>query len=381
MTTRVTVLSTAAMAVSMLQLFVLGALGPVLVTESGVARWQLGVLVAAGFGVAALLSLPVGALVDRIGPRRSLVGLFALSAGALAVLAVARSPWWVAAGVALGGVPQALANPATNKLIMASVGPAERGAVTGWKQSGVQLGAFVAGVPLAGVASVVDWRWGVAVLAALCLVGALVSARLPVGAAPGAARGPVGGVGDRVAALAGFSLALGFGLASVNTYFALYGVDRLGLAAPVAAWLIAVMGVLGIAGRVVWSGAAGRAADPASVLPRLALGAAGSVGLVLAAEWASWLVWVGAVGIGVFAVSGNAVSMVAVMRAVPQRAAGRAAAVASSGFFGGFALGPPVTGLVVQHAGYPWLWGVVGVAFLVSAAVAVWMARRTAVGT
>ncbi|MEU4806147.1 MFS transporter [Actinosynnema sp. NPDC023587] len=379
MKTKVAVLSTAAMAVSMLQLFVLGALGPVLVAGSGLARWQLGVLVAAGFGVAALLSLPVGALVDRIGPKRGLVWLFALSAVSLGVLAVARSPWWVAVGVALGGVPQALANPATNKLVLAAVEPAARGSVTGWKQSGVQLGAFVAGVPLAGAAAVVDWRWGVAVLAVLCLVGAAVAARLPVGVPPRKAGGPVGGVGDRVAVLAGFSLALGFGLASVNTYFALYGVDRLGLAAPVAAWLIAVMGVLGIAGRVVWSGAAGRADDPAAVLPWLALGAAGSVGLVAAAEWWPWSVWLGAVGIGVFAVSGNAVSMVAVMRAVPQRAAGRAAAVASAGFFGGFALGPPVTGLVVQHAGYGWLWSAVGSAFLVSAAVAVRVTRRTAV--
>ncbi|GHH27859.1 MFS transporter [Lentzea cavernae] len=373
-----TAVSTAAMAVSMLQLFVLGALGPVLIAELGVAEWQLGALVAAGFGVAAVLSLPAGALVDRIGPQRGLVGLFLVSAVALTVLAVAGSAWWIAAGVALGGIPQALANPATNKVIMAAVAPEHRGPVTGWKQSGVQLGAFVAGVPLAGAAAVVDWRWGVGVLAVLCVAGAVASARLAVPVPP-ARSGPAGVVGQRVRALAAFSVALGFGLASVNTFFALYGVQRLDLSAPVAAWLLAVMGLAGIAGRVWWSGAAGRADDPAAVLPSLGLGAVVSVAVVALADGAHWLVWFGAAGIGVFAVSGNAVSMVAVMRAVPQKLAGRAAAVASAGFFGGFAAGPPVTGLVVSRAGYTWLWVVVGVAFAVATGIAFLVTRRTEV--
>ncbi|MCP2268130.1 putative arabinose efflux permease, MFS family [Actinokineospora diospyrosa] len=369
-----TVVSTAAMAVSMLPLFVLGALGPVLVAEFGLAQWHLGALVAGGFGVAAVLSLPAGALVDRVGAGRSLVGLFVVGAAVLGVIVVAPSAWVVAVGVALGGVPQALANPATNKVILAVVEPAHRGRVTGWKQSGVQVGAFVAGVPLAAIASIVDWRWGVAALALLCLAVAPV-ARMPVPHSPPKAGG--GELGSRVPALAVFSLALGFGLASVNTYFVLYGVDRLGLSAPVAAWLIAVMGVLGIAGRVLWSGAAGRADDSASVLPVLALGAAGSIAVVAVADALPWLVWVGAVGVGVFAVSGNAVSMVAVMRAVPPASAGRAAAVASAGFFGGFALGPPLTGLVLHAAGYPWLWVCVGAAFLAAAAVAVMITRST----
>lgn len=319
-----TAVSTAAMAVSMLQLFVLGAL---LVAELGVAEWQLGALVAAGFGVATLLSLPAGSLVDRVGPQRSLVGLFLVSAVALTVPAVAGSAWWIAAGVALGGISQALANPATNKVILAAVAPGHRGSVTGWKQSGVQMGAFVAGVPLAAAAAAVDWRWGVGILAVLCLAGAAVTARLTVPTPP-AKSGPSGGVGERVRALAAFSLALGFGLASVNTFFALYGVERLALSAPVAAWLIALMGLAGIAGRVWWSGAAGKADDPAAVLPLLGLGAVASVAVVALADQAHWLVWFGAAGIGVFAVAGNAVSMVAVMRAVPQKLAGRAAAVA-----------------------------------------------------
>ena len=83
-------------------------------------------------------------------------------------------------------------------------------------------------------AAVVDWSWCVGLLAVLCLMGAAVTARLAVPTSPSKS-GPSDGVGERVRALAAFSLALGFGPASVNTFFALYGVERLDLSAPVAA--------------------------------------------------------------------------------------------------------------------------------------------------
>ena len=65
------------------------------------------------------------------------------------------------------------------------------------------------------------------------------------------------------------------------------------------------MGLVGIAGRVWWSGAAGKADDPAAVLPLLGLGAVASVAVVTLADQAHWLVWFGAAGIGVFAVAGR----------------------------------------------------------------------------
>jgi predicted MFS family arabinose efflux permease len=371
----VTALSTAAMAMSTLQQFILGALGPVLVQELGVVPWQLGALVAAGFGVATLLSVPAGAMVDRLGPRQSLIALFVLSGVALAVLATARSPWWIATGVALGGVPLALANPATNKLIRTTVEVDARGTVTGWKQSGVQLGTFVAGAPLAAVASVVSWRWGVGVLGALSLLGAWVAARLTV-PIPHPAERTRRPVGARVVGLTGFTLVLGLGMAPVNTFLALYGADRLHLDPPVAAWLVAVMGLLGIAGRVLWSRTANSSPDPVRLLPRLGLGAAGAVGLVAIAEAAPWVVWPGAVGLGIFAVAGYAVSMVAVMRAAPEQGDGRAAGLVSAGFFAGFAIGPPAAGLLAQDAGYVGMWCAVALAFLMSSLIGVGLGRR-----
>lgn len=354
----------------MFQLFLLGALGPHLVRDLGLREWQLGALAASGFAVAAVLSIPIGSVVDRVGHVRALAVLFLLCATALAVAASAGNGWWLLAGVVIGSVPQALANPVTNKLIAAAVPPARRGAAIGWKQSGVQLGAFVAGLPLSLVATVTSWRLGVALLAVATLAAAVAAGRLRLSGAVPAPAKTDGSTTKRIVALAVFSVALGVGLATVNTFLTLYGHQRLDLSDGVAGALVASLGVAGIAGRVCWGRVAGALGDPTRLLPWLALGAAASGALLLLADAARPLVWLGALGIGVFGMSANAVSMIAVVAEVPRAAAGRAAAVVSTGFFAGFAVGPACGGVLVDRLGYGWMWTGVAAAFVVAAAIA-----------
>ncbi|WP_420718795.1 MFS transporter [Streptomyces sp. TN58] len=374
---RLTALLTCAMAFSMLQLFLLGALGPRLVDELGVSPALLGLTTTIGFGTAAALSPAGGRIVDRIGPRRSLVALLLLSAAALALIGSAPGAGLLLGAVALGGVPQALANPATNKAVLRAVPPARRGAVTGLKQSGVQLGAFAAGAPLALLAAGIGWRGAVWTGAAAALVAGLWALRvLPADLPPPPAE-PRTDLVPRamVAWLAAFSLFLGAGIASVNTYLALFGAQRLGMGPTTAGALVAVLGAAGIAGRVGWS----RAARPgrAEWLPAgLALGALGAAALLGAALLLGPLVWAGAVAVGVFAVSANAVSMVLVLqRAAPGRA-GQDSALVAAGFFAGFALGPPLYGLLAQSGRYGAGWLLVAAEFAVAAAVAFLWALR-----
>ncbi|MFJ9545869.1 MFS transporter [Streptomyces erythrochromogenes] len=380
---RLTALLTCAMAFSMLQLFLLGALGPRLVTELGLSPALLGLTTTIGFGTAAALSPAGGRIVDRIGPRRSLVLLLFLSAAALALIAAAPGAGLLLAAVALGGVPQALANPATNKAVLRAVPPARRGAVTGLKQSGVQLGAFAAGAPLAALAGGIGWRGAVWTGAAAALLTGLWALRVLPADPPPPPAGPRTELVPRgmVARLAVFSLFLGAGIASVNTYLALFGAQRLGMGPTTAAALVAVLGVAGIAGRVGWS----RAARPgrAEWLPGwLACGALGAAVLLAASLVAGPLVWVGAVAVGVFAVSGNAVSMVLVLqRAAPGRA-GADSALVAAGFFAGFALGPPLFGLLAQSGRYGPGWLLVAAEFAAAAAAAfLWAVRDRRGGT
>ncbi|MFJ7157006.1 MFS transporter [Streptomyces sp. NPDC101118] len=366
------------MAFSMLQLFLLGALGPRLVGESGISPTVLGLTTTVGFGTAAVLSPAAGRIVDRVGPRRSLVALLTVSAAALALIGAAPGAGLLLGAVALGGVPQALANPATNKAILAAVPPARRGAVTGMKQSGVQLGAFAAGLPLAALAGGLGWRGAVWTAAGAALAAGLwARGALPADPPPPAAAGARASYLPRgtVAWLAAFSLFLGCGIASVNTYLALFGAQELGMGPTAAGALVAVLGVTGILGRVGWS----KAARPgrAEWLPGwLAVGALGAAVLLLAAVAAGPLVWVGAVAVGVFAVSGNAVTMLLVMqRAAPGRA-GQDSALAAAGFFAGFAAGPPLFGLLAESGRYGAGWLLVAVEFAAAGAVAfVWAVR------
>ncbi|MGW2086527.1 MFS transporter [Streptomyces sp. NPDC001880] len=374
---RLTALLTGAMAFSMLQLFLLGALGPRLVADPGVSPAVLGLTTTVGFGTAALLSPVGGRIVDRTGPRRSLVLLLVASAAALALIGAAPGTGLLLGAVALGGIPQALANPATNKAVLAAVAPERRGAVTGMKQSGVQLGAFAAGLPLAALASGLGWRAAVWTAAGAALLSAAWAHRvLPADPAqpaspPGRVRVPEG----MTAWLCVYSLFLGSGIASVNTYLVLYGAGPLDLGPAVAASLVAVLGITGVVGRVAWS----RSARPgrAERLPALlACGAVGAAVLIGAAQWAGLLVWAGAVAVGVFAVSANAVSMVLVMqRATPGRA-GQDSALVAAGFFAGFAIGPAAFAPFAESGRYGTGWLLVAVEFTAAAAVAYGWARR-----
>ncbi|WP_432074162.1 MFS transporter [Streptomyces wuyuanensis] len=373
-----TALLTTAMAFSMMQLFLIGALGPRLVDRLGVSETLLGLTTTVGFGTAAVLSPVGGRIVDRVGPRRALVALLVVSGMALGLIGAAPGPALLLAAVALGGLPQALANPATNKAVLAAIPAPERGAVTGAKQSGVQLGAFAAGLPLAAAAGAIGWRGAVWVAAGAALLAALWAWRsLPADTPPKGGAGPrtTSPAGGPVPWLAAFSLFLGAGIASVNTYLALFGAQRLGMGPAVAGALVAVLGVAGIAGRVGWS----RAATPgrAPWLPGLlAGGAVGAAALLAVAVRVEPLVWVAAVAVGVFAVSGNAVSMVLVMqRSAPGRA-GQDSALVAAGFFAGFAVGPPLFGLLAERGRYGEGWGLVAVEFAVAGAVALAWALR-----
>lgn len=372
-----TALLTCAMAFSMMQLFLLGALGPRLVRDLDVSPTVLGLTTTVGFGAAAVLSPLGGRVVDRVGPRRCLVALLAVTAGALALIGSAPGAGFLLAAVALGGLPQALANPATNKAILAAVPPERRGAVTGMKQSGVQLGAFAAGLPLTALAGFAGWRAAVWTAAATAVVAAAWAARtLPADPArkppPPATWWPRG----TIAWLAVFSLLLGCGIASVNTYLSLYGAERLGWGPTAAGALVAVLGVAGIAGRVGWSKVAGDPGRARRLPAALSAGAVAAALLLAVSAYAHPLAWLAAVAVGVFAVSANAVSMVLVMqRAAPGRA-GQDSALVSAGFFAGFAVGPPLFGVLASAGRYGAGWLVVAGEFAAAGAVALTWAVR-----
>ncbi|WP_280257720.1 MFS transporter [Nocardia wallacei] len=371
-----------AMTLSMLPLFLVGALGPRLIDEFDGAASLLGALVAAGFAVAAVLSLIVGPMVAALGVRRCLVAMFVVSALALTLFAAAPGYPVLVAAIAVSGLAQALANPTTNQLIATRISADRRGSVAGWKQSGVQFGAFLAGLPLAAIAAATTWRVAVGAAAAGAAVAAALALAVTKDAAPPRVpRVEVATSAGDAGWMCGFSVLLGAGISAINTYIALYAADELSLSATTASMLVAVLGVAGITGRVGWTRWASRLRCSGVVLGPLAFGAAiATLAILAAAAGGAWLAWAGVLGIGGCAVAANAVSMMTVIATAAPEHVGRDSAVVSAGFFAGFVVGPPLFGVLAASGRHRYgpAWTLVAAEFLAAAAVAWWWQRRAA---
>ncbi|MFU8852170.1 MFS transporter [Micromonospora sp. SL1-18] len=368
-----TAVATLAMAASMWSPYAVSTLAPFLVGDLALSRAAVGGLVTATFAVAAAGSLVAGPVVDAVGANRGLLFLAAAVTLALLASAATSSYGWLVAAIAVAGIGQALANPATNVLLAGGVPPARRAVAIGVKQSGVQVASFLAGLALPVLAATLGWRpalrWSALLpLALLVAVWWLVprDGPLPTAAGPWwrwTRPSPW------LARLMAYSLLLGTALSATSTYLPLYAVQGLGMAAWLAGVVLAALGVSGLVARVFWARLADRLSDVTLALSWLSAAAVGCVALVwLAGPVWSGLVWIGAIGVGASAGAANAVSMLAVVRR--GGATGRMSGLVSLGFFSGFVIGPTTFGVAADHLGYGVAWVAAGVVFAASGVLA-----------
>lgn len=341
------------MGASTFGLVVFAVLAAELIDEFGVARWQVGALVTAMTISGAVISPSVGTLTDRIGARRATIVTLIVSGGALAAMSVSPFFALVAVFALVGGIGQAIANPATNKLISMHVPTGARGVITGIKQSGVQAGTFLGGLLLPVITLSLGWRWAVAVFGLAGLAGgvwAIVS--LPRDVAVETDSGSEG-TGERmppvIRSLAVYGFLLGFAGTAIFTYLPLYAEEALGYSASVAGYVVAFVGSVGVAGRIGWGRLSERRLGAMRSLQIISVLSAVSALLLVAADTVPWVVWVAALTTGLSASSWNAVGMLAIIQAVPTRRAGRGSGVVLAGFLLGLGLGAPSFGYSVDR--------------------------------
>lgn len=171
---------------------VLGGLAPELRRDLGIGNSELGLLSAAFSIVGAVVSLPVGLLVDRV--RRLALLSSAVALWSLAVLAAGAAQgflWLFGARLALGAIA-ATAGPATPSLVGDLVRNRDRGRVMGFIDGGQLVGTGLGYVLAAFVVAFLSWRWGFWLLAVPGLALAFFLRRLPeperTGASDGHAR-------------------------------------------------------------------------------------------------------------------------------------------------------------------------------------------------
>jgi predicted MFS family arabinose efflux permease len=366
--------------------YAFGVLGPSIIGEFDISRFQLGLLTTCFFLVGGPLSLAAGRATDRFGARRVMLVAFAITALAIVAMAVAPAYPAMLLAAGLAGMALATGNPVTNKLIADELPPGRRGLVMGGKQAGVQVGAFLAGALLAPLAVQVGWRtalgWSSLVPAAGLVAALLLLPRhrgLHADHAPDRAT-MGGGLPPGVRWLAGYAFLMGSGIASVNAYLPLYLVERGGASQELAGVVVAVIGLVGIGSRVIWGWASERMPTFSLPLLLLGIGAVVAIGLVIAIERVGvWIAWPAAVLIGATAVTWNAVGMLAVISESGSRLAGRASGVVTFGFYIGFVGSPMVFGLLVDNLeSYTLAWLLVALVF--AATVAVVLAWRRVAG-
>lgn len=343
------------MAVGPMMLYSLTAISPLVIDALRLTPTQYGAVAGVVFGSAALSALALSGPTARFGTRPVMVGVSLGSVVGLTVFAVAQSYLWVLVAAVVCGAAQALSNPVTNRVV-ATQPAGRRGALIGWKQSGVQMAQLTAGLVAPAVASIAGWRWAVAAGAAVGILGivsALAFRPVPLPSGTDVHRTPAAPVAVR--SLTAYTFFMAFGLQATNAWLPLFAHRRLGFGVASAGLIAAVIGLVGLVSRV-WLARRSETSRSTSLLA-LALGSAVGVGLALLGQmgW-TWLVWPGAAVFGACALASNAVIMVALVRTIPATALAGATGLLVTGMYVGFAAGPVSFGLALDHAGFGVAW-------------------------
>lgn len=370
---RPVLLAVAVATVGVLPAFLTGGLVVQIRSELDFGSAALGLAVAVFFISASLASVVMGRVVEKIGAHRSMRLSAVASAASLLGVALFAGSWeGLVVCLVLGGLANAVAQPATNLSLARGVPAGRQGVSFGIKQAAIPTATLLAGLAVPGIAVTLGWRWAFAGGAALALLIALL---VPAESLGGVRRLKEARAGDvSVAPLVLLALGIGLGSTAATPLgaFIVESSVASGLNVGAAGLLLALGSAAGIVVRV-WFGhladgmSGGRLRLVAAMLGVGVAGfvmlASGKVGLILPATLLAFGAGWGWPGLFNFAV-------VKTNPGAPAAATG----ITQTGASGGAALGPLVFGLVVEATSYGTAWLVSGVIALL-ALVAILMGR------
>ena len=376
---------------SVMPVFLVGGLAVQISRDMTLTPTTLGLAVAVYFGVTALASMPVGALVERFGAKVTAQAGILLAADAMLAVAIsARTLAALLVMLAIGAAANALGQLASNSTLSYYVPKHRHGLVFGAKQAAIPLATLLAGSSVPVVALTVGWRWAFVLGALLALVAIpLVPPDPPPRQAAERRREPAGtglallGTGAAFAAAAATSIGA-FLVASVVARG--YSETRAGLlltlagAACVASRLS--VGALADSWSVSWAGSAPTEGPGAwgkrwprrhltAVGAMLATGAAGTLLLSLDSPVATLFGVAFGYGVG-WGFPG--LLTYAVVRLRPTAPAA-ATSVTQTGVYAGNSLGPLCFGLMATHRGFDAAWTAAAGAMAVAACLVLVGAR------
>ena len=337
----------------------LPVLAPKAAPDLGVPAAWVGLFVALVYGSSMVCGLAGGSLLRRWGAvRTSQVSL--LCACAALLLVALPHPLATVAGALVLGLGYGPLNPASSHLLDRVAPPQRRATIFSIKQTGVPLGAVLAGALLPSLALAAGWPAAVAALAAACVM--LAALLQPLRAAFDDDRQPHAPVrlsdlaqpakhawADRPGwLLAASSFCFAALQLCLGTYLVTYLTSQMGYDLVLAGLVLAATQAAGVAGRLV----AGDLADRLGARPVMAgmglsmaacaFASAGAAALPMAAMLALYMLF------GASAIGWNGVYLADVARRAPPGGVGTATSAALVITFGGVMAGPAIFGALLQ---------------------------------
>lgn len=338
-----------------LPVFLFGGLAVQLRADLGLSESAQGLVTFGYFSVSALFSISSGRLTERIGSQRSMRAAAVLGGIALAGVALVQSYAMLLVCLAIGGLANALAQPAANALVVHAVSAGRQGLALGVKQAAIPMATLLAGLAVPSIGLTIGWRWAFA-LASVLAFGASLCVPAAGAAVERKRALQVPGTKLRLPPLIVLGLGVGLGSAMANALgaFLTSSAVAAGIGAGAAGLLLALGSVLGLSFRIGSGWLADRRGDE-HLTTVAAMLAGGAVGLVAIASAVPWILV-----LGTFVAFGSGWSWPGVFNLAVVNHHGHAPAAATgftqTGSYTGGALGPLAMGWLVQHQGYRTAW-------------------------
>ena len=222
--------------------------------EFGLSGFEVGLVVTTLTLGYAVFLLPLGAITDRFGERRTLsLGLIGLAAGTLLVAGAPTYALLLAAVFLLGSV-YSTAMPGTNKAVYDSIAPGRQNMAMGIKQVGVTGGSGISALLVTGLAGVFFWQAGFLIATGVAVVVAIGFFLLYEGSGGGTTSYPdLRGLADNrpYVLLATSGLFSGAALFTTTGYTVLYVEESIGASVAFGGVVLALVQLFGSGGRLV----------------------------------------------------------------------------------------------------------------------------------
>jgi MFS family permease len=315
-------------------------------------------------------SLASGAFIGRYGAIRVSQACVLLCAAGVALVALAGSasawlvPLLVAAPVVIGWGYGPI-TPASSQVLARTAPPSLMALTFSLKQTGVPLGAALAGAVLPGIALARGWRQAIVAVALVGLVVAVAAQpsragldadrepALPLSLASVLAPLRLLFASPKLVELAAIAFAYAAMQVCLMSFLVVHLTQALGLPLVAAGLALTVANVGGIVGRIGWGYVADHFVPPRRLLGCLGLaaGAGAYATAAFAATWPAVAVFAVCGAFGATAIGWNGVQLAEVARHAPPGRAGAITGAAGFVTFAGVVVGPPTFALLSAVTG------------------------------